>query len=44
MVHIEFNLYEKVNREYNRESKIKSILEALFVYISSCMLVLTLAR
>jgi hypothetical protein len=29
MLHIEYNFYEKVNRESNREQKMKSLLEML---------------
>jgi hypothetical protein len=29
MLYIEFNLYEKTNKESNRESKIKSLLNML---------------
>jgi hypothetical protein len=31
MLHIKYNLYEKVNRELNRESKMKILLEMLLV-------------
>jgi hypothetical protein len=31
MLYIEFNLYGKINKESNRESKIKSLLEMLLL-------------
>jgi hypothetical protein len=35
MLYIKFNIYEKTNKESNRESKIKILLEMLLVHLSN---------